>query len=101
MLKRVSFGHFTKNSKGGDDVSFGYEGDKQEGLAEIVLKKLNFAIPERKTAAIVGPSGSRKTTLRRRIARFYDVSQGSITVVGIKVRKFTCDSLLKNISMVF
>ena len=100
MLKRVSFGHFTKNSKG-DDVSFGYEGDKQEGLAEIDLKKLNFAIPERKTAAIVGPSGSRKTTLRRRIARFYDVSQGSITVVGIKVRKFTCDSLLKNISMVF
>ena len=86
----------------GDDVSFGYEGgDKQEGPAEIVLKKLNFAIPERKTAAIVGPSGSRKTTLRRRIARFYDVSQGSITVVGIKVRKFTCDSLLKNISMVF
>lgn len=83
------------------DVSFGYEGDREEGPAEMILKNLTFTIPERKTTAIVGPSGSGKTTLCRLIARFYDVSQGSITIGGIDVRKFTCDSLLKNISMVF
>ena len=51
--------------------------------------------------AIVGPSGGGKTTITRLIARFWDVQEGSITIGGHDVKEFTCDSLLKNMSMVF
>lgn len=76
------------------DVSFGY--DKRT-----VLHDVSFKIPQNTTTAIVGPSGSGKSTLCSLIARFYDVNTGSITLGGTDIRKFTCDSLLKNISMVF
>ena len=76
------------------DVSFGYD-------SRIVLHDLNFKIPQNSTTAIVGPSGSGKSTLCNLIARFYDVNSGTITVGGTDIRRFTCDSLLKNISMVF
>ena len=49
----------------------------------------------------MGPSGSGKSTLCNLIARFYDVNSGTITIGGTDIRRFTCDSLLKNISMVF
>ena len=66
-----------------------------------MLKDVSFTIPEKTSTAIVGPSGSGKTTICNLIARFYDVQVGSIRVGGHDVREFTCDSLLKNISMVF
>ena len=77
-----------------DGVSFGY--GRQE-----VIKDVSFVIPQNTTTAIVGPSGSGKTTLCNLMARFYDAASGKITVGGVDVREFTCDSLLKNISMVF
>ena len=67
----------------------------------MVLKDVSFTIPERISTAIVGPSGSGKTTICNLIARFYDVGSGSIRIGGHDVREFTCDSLLKNMSMVF
>ena len=76
------------------DVFFGY--DKR-----IVLHDVNFTIPQNTTTAIVGPSGSGKSTLCSLIARFYDVDAGKITLGETDIREFTCDSLLKNISMVF
>jgi ATP-binding cassette subfamily B protein len=76
------------------DVSFGY--DKR-----VILHDLNFKIQQNTTTAIVGPSGSGKSTLCSLIARFYDVDSGSITFGGTDIREYTCDSLLKNISMVF
>lgn len=76
------------------DVSFGY--DKRT-----VLHDVNFTIPQNTTTAIVGPSGSGKSTLCSLIARFYDVDAGKITLGETDIREFTCDSLLKNISMVF
>lgn len=90
-------------------VDFGYEANCRPVAGEdcpsrneqMVLKDVSFTIPEKTSAAIVGPSGSGKTTLCNLIARFYDVSAGSIHVGGVDVRKFTCDSLLNNISMVF
>lgn len=48
-----------------------------------------------------GPSGNGKTTICNLIARFYDVQADSIRMGGHDVREFTCDSLLKNMSMVF
>ncbi|MCR4739327.1 MAG: ABC transporter ATP-binding protein/permease [Lachnospiraceae bacterium] len=66
-----------------------------------VLKDVSFRIPEGSTTAIVGPSGSGKTTICNLIARFYDVTGGSITLGGTDVKEYSLDSLLGNISMVF
>ena len=77
-----------------DHVDFGYDSRK-------VLKDVSFTIPEKTSTAIVGPSGSGKTTICRLLARFYDPESGSITLGGHDLREFTCDSLLRNISMVF
>ncbi|WP_434290616.1 ABC transporter ATP-binding protein [Clostridium botulinum] len=76
------------------NVTFGYE-------KRHVLRNVSFTIPENTTTAIVGPSGSGKSTICNLIARFYDVDKGSISIGGINIKGITCDSLLKNISMVF
>ena len=76
------------------DVTFAYE-------KRTVLNDVSFIIPEKTTTAIVGPSGSGKTTICSLIARFYDADAGSVSVGGVNVKRMTCDSLLKNISMVF
>lgn len=65
------------------------------------LRNISFSIPQGSTTAIVGPSGSGKTTICNLIARFYDIDSGKVLVGGENVRDMTCDSLLRNISMVF
>ena len=60
-----------------------------------------MTIPEKTTCAVGGPSGSGKTTLASLIARFWDVREGKISIGGHDVRDYTCDSLLKNFSIVF
>lgn len=78
-----------------EHVSFAYENGNP------ILKDVSFSIPQGSMTAIVGPSGGGKTTITRLIARFWDVQEGSITIGGHDVKEFTCDSLLKNMSMVF
>lgn len=78
-----------------EHVSFAYENGNP------ILKDVSFSIPQGSMTAIVGPSGGGKTTITRLIARFWDVQEGSITIGGHNVKEFTCDSLLKNMSMVF
>lgn len=80
---------------GFEHVSFAYENGNP------ILKDVSFSIPQGSMTAIVGPSGGGKTTVTRLIARFWDVQEGSITIGGHDVKEFTCDSLLKNMSMVF
>lgn len=80
---------------GFEQVSFAYENGNP------ILKDVSFSIPQGSMTAIVGPSGGGKTTITRLIARFWDVQEGSITIGGHDVKEFTCDSLLKNMSMVF
>ncbi|WP_044973037.1 ABC transporter ATP-binding protein [Ruminococcus sp. HUN007] len=75
-------------------VDFGYDTRK-------VLNDVSFSIPEKTSTAIVGPSGSGKTTICSLLARFYDTDKGTIKVGGHDIKEMTCDSLLKNISMVF
>ena len=77
-----------------DNVCFGY--DERE-----VLSNISFKIPEKTSTAIVGSSGSGKTTICNLMARFYDPKSGSIKIGGHDLKEFTCDSLLTNISMVF
>lgn len=75
-------------------VSFSY-GQRQ------VIHDVSLTIPQGTMTAIVGPSGSGKTTLCNLIARFWDVQEGEVLLGGINVKEMTCDSLLRNISMVF
>lgn len=90
--KDIKLSHYDIEFK---HVNFGYECGRQ------ILKDVTFQIPEKTTTAIVGPSGSGKSAICNLLARFYDVSSGSIKVGGHDVRELTCDSLLTNISMVF
>ena len=76
------------------NVGFSYDEKK-------ILKNVSFKINEKTTTAIVGHSGSGKTTICSLIARFYDPQEGDIYIGNHNLKEFTCDSLLKNISMVF
>ena len=69
-----------------DNISFAYE-DK------IVIEKLNLSIPKGSSVALVGPSGGGKTTIANLVPRFYDVSDGSISIDGTDIRKLTKDKL--------
>jgi ATP-binding cassette subfamily B protein len=66
-----------------DAVSFRYD---SEG-GELVLRDLSFTVPTGKTVALVGASGSGKSTILSLLQRFYDVTSGTITVDGIDIRQ--------------
>jgi ATP-binding cassette subfamily B protein len=76
------------------NVNFGYK----PGL--LVLKNLSFTVPARKTVALVGPTGSGKTSISALIHRFYDVNDGQVLVGGEDVRDVTLASLGRNIAIV-
>lgn len=76
------------------DVSFSY-GDKP------VLNHISFYAPANSMTAIVGASGSGKSTILNLIARFWDVSGGSISIGGVDIREMTCDCVMQYISAVF
>jgi len=69
--------------------------------AEEVIKGISFNIPERKFVALVGSSGSGKTTIARLLARFWDIQQGEISIGGVPITSMTQEHLLSKISMVF
>ncbi|MBI2745608.1 MAG: ABC transporter ATP-binding protein/permease [Burkholderiales bacterium] len=75
-------------------VSFSYE------PARAILHELSFEIPAGKTVAVVGPSGAGKSTLARLLYRFYDVSDGRITIAGQDIRQVTQSSLRQAIGIV-
>ncbi|RAI10907.1 MAG: ABC transporter [Candidatus Melainabacteria bacterium] len=66
-----------------------------------VIKNLNLTVNKNETLAIVGNSGGGKSTLVNLLPRFYDIKSGSIKFDNVDIRKFTLDSLRRNISMVF
>lgn len=76
------------------DVSFGYNDDN------IVLHDISFKVEEGKSLAIVGATGSGKTTIVNLLTRFYEITQGSITIDGVDIRDYSRDSLRKNFGIV-
>ena len=79
-----------------EQVSFRYEGAERDAVSHI-----NLTIPEGKTVALVGASGSGKTTIARLIPRFWDVREGRVRIGGIDVRQMDRGELMRNISFVF
>lgn len=87
-----------KNVRGNvcyEDVSFHYSDDDTP-----VLSHVSFEIPAGKSIALVGPSGSGKTTICSLLPRFYDVTEGRVTIDGNDVRKLTLESLRSQIGLV-
>lgn len=66
-----------------------------------IIKNLNLTVNKNETLAIVGNSGGGKSTIVNLLPRFYDIKSGSIKFDDVDIRKFTLDSLRRNISMVF
>ncbi len=78
-----------------DNVTFGYT------VSEPVLKGFSLGVAPGETVALVGASGSGKSTVALLLPRFYDVASGSITIDGVDVRDVTLDSLRRGVGVVF
>ncbi len=76
------------------NVTFGYDPKKP------VLHNISFKVPAGSSLALVGMTGSGKTTLTKLIARLYDVNEGTVLVDGIDVRDWDLDSLRSQIGLV-
>lgn len=79
-----------------ENVSFSYPGTEV-----LALDGISFEIPEGKTVALVGASGSGKSTAAQLIPRFYDASEGSVRIGGADVRKIDKKLLMDQIAFVF
>lgn len=78
-----------------EDVGFSY----QEG--EKVLNSTSFVAKQGEITALVGPSGGGKSTALKLASRFWDISQGKITIGGVNIGEIDPETLLKSISIVF
>jgi len=77
-----------------ENVEFSY------GEDEFKIKDLNFSIKENTMTALVGNSGSGKTTITNLLLRFFDVKNGKITIDNVDIRDIPYDELLNRISIV-
>ncbi len=77
-----------------ENVTFGYLPDQP------ILKNINFEVKPGETVALVGPTGSGKTSTTALVHRFYDIWEGSVKVGGHDVRDMTQASLGRHVSMV-
>lgn len=77
------------------DVTFTYEGKEKPALSNV-----SFTIPKGKTVALVGRSGSGKSTIANLFTRFYDVDSGNIHLDGHDVRDYTLANLRSHFALV-
>ena len=85
----------TKGNVDFKDVTFTYFGKD-----EPALRNLSFQIPHGKTVALVGRSGSGKSTIAALLTRFYDIDQGEITLDGVNIQDYRLSNLREQCSVV-
>jgi ABC-type multidrug transport system fused ATPase/permease subunit len=76
------------------DVRFAYRGDRP------ILHRLDLHLPAGQTVAVVGATGAGKSTVAKLVARFYDPSEGTVTLDGVDLREITDDDLRRAVVMV-
>ena len=81
-------------------VSFAYE-NKAETTRTEALKDISFTAPQGAITALVGTSGSGKSTVANLIPRFWDVSEGEICIGGINIKEIATEDLMNLVSFVF
>ncbi|MDR0749637.1 MAG: ABC transporter ATP-binding protein/permease [Tannerellaceae bacterium] len=79
-----------------DHVSFTYP-----DMAKKALIDVSFSVPQGKTVALVGASGSGKTTVARLVARFWEASEGHVQIGNVDVNCINSDELMQSVSFVF
>lgn len=80
-----------------ENVSFSYDKNREtEALSDV-----SFTAPQGQVTAIVGPSGGGKSTIAHLIPRFFDVTEGQITLGGVDVRRMKSGDLMDSVSFVF
>ena len=77
------------------NVSFAYQGKD-----ELALNNISFSVPAGKTAALVGRSGSGKSTIANLVTRFYDIEQGEILLDGVNIQDYRLSNLRENCAVV-
>ncbi|WP_410678340.1 lipid A ABC transporter ATP-binding protein/permease MsbA [Avibacterium paragallinarum] len=77
------------------EVTFSYQGREHPALNHI-----SFDIPQGKTVALVGRSGSGKSTIANLVTRFYEIEQGEITLDGVNIQDYTLNNLRENCAVV-
>ncbi|HCR3990870.1 TPA: lipid A ABC transporter ATP-binding protein/permease MsbA [Morganella morganii] len=87
-----------KDAKG--DVAFENVTFRYQGKENPALKNVSFTIPSGKTVALVGRSGSGKSTIANLITRFYEIESGHITIDGNDIRDYTLASLRSQVALV-
>ncbi|EEV25360.1 lipid transporter ATP-binding/permease protein [Actinobacillus minor 202] len=78
-----------------DNVSFSYGGKEEKAL-----NRISFNLPQGKTVALVGRSGSGKSTIANLLTRFYDIDEGRITLDGINIQDYQLANLREQCSIV-
>ena len=77
------------------NVSFAYQGKE-----ELALNNISFSVPAGKTVALVGRSGSGKSTIANLVTRFYDIDQGEILLDGVNIQDYRLSNLRENCAVV-
>ena len=77
------------------NVSFAYQGKD-----ELALNNISFSVPAGKTVALVGRSGSGKSTIANLVTRFYDIEQGEILLDGVSIQDYRLSNLRENCAVV-
>ena len=85
----------------GNDIRFKNVVFSYPGATQNAVDGLSFNIPSGKTIALVGASGSGKTTIARLVPRFWDVAEGQVCIGGINIKEIGSKQLMKHISFVF
>ena len=93
----------TKNARDPKDksVAFDHVSFRYEGAAKDALHDISLNIKEGEHIAFVGPSGGGKTTLASLVARFYDTTEGNISIGGVNVKDIPSEKLMELVSFVF
>ena len=97
----LDFDDFVYGDKKSSDVGIEFKNVSFSYGGENVLDNISFKVSEGERVALVGSSGSGKTTIARLAARFYDIKSGEILIGGINIKDFEKEALMKKIAFVF